>query len=155
MVNGGKGIRRLARRIRLDNALERIRLARAEVKQIPGKVKRIMDFVTDPKQNSVIPSLIIFYILCIINGWYNTFVAVVPTQVLEDSLTVGWYRVFVWVTFMAPIFTLGGMCLTGELAFTGAVMQLAGNIGVSGVIWTFVAAVWYTTWWGQGNFGTT
>ena len=114
-----------------------------------------MDFATDPEKDSIIPSLILFYILCFIDGWYNAFVVEVPTQVLENSLEPGQYRVFVWITMVAPLITLLGMTFRGGWGWTGAVMRLWGDIGVAGVLTTFIVAVGYTQYWGQGNFALT
>jgi hypothetical protein len=140
-------------------AAERVRklahTARLQLKKVPGRVKFAADYTTNPDKNSVVPSLILFYVLCVWNGWYNTFVAIVPTQVLEEPLSELQYRVFVWVTFIAPQMTLLGMLLRGKWAWTGAWLQLAGNIGVAGVLWTFIAGVIDTQYWGQGNFAGT
>jgi hypothetical protein len=133
----------------------RLREIPGQLKKVPGLIKFAVDYTTDPKQMSVVPSLIVFYVMCVWDGWYNAFVAVVPTQVLEESLTPLQYGVFVYITLISPCLTLTGMCLRGRLAWTGALMMLWGNVGVAGVLWTFITAVFYTQWWGQGNFATT
>lgn len=159
MVNGGSGIRKLYIRVRLKQAAVQLRNARQvalfHAKLAPQYIKFAADYSTDPQTRSIIPSLIIFYLLCIWNGWYNTFVVTLPTQTLEVPLSHIQYEVFVRITLVAPIFTLLGMCLRGKWAWTGAVMQLAGDLGVAGVLWTFIAAIFYTSWWGQGNFAGT
>lgn len=126
-----------------------------EVRKVPAKVVRAADYATNPETKSVIPSLILFYVLCVFDGWYNAFVATVPTQVLEAPLNDWQYNAFVLVTLIAPLFTLVGMCLRKSWAYTGAIMQLAGNLGVAGVLWTFIAAIRATQYWGQGNFAGT
>jgi hypothetical protein len=134
----------------------RLKQIPSQIKKVPGLIKLAANYSTDPSQNSVVPSLIVFYVLCFWDGWYNTFVAIVPTQALELALpNEASYRLFVWVVLVAPLMTLLGMALRGTWAWTGAWMQLCGNIGVCGVLTTFITAVWYTSWWGQGNFSAT
>lgn len=138
---------------------QRLREARTtawyHVKLAPSYVKFIFNYTTDPDEDSVVPSLILFYALCFIDGVYNAFTAKVPTQVLEQSLEHHQYRVFIWITMVAPLLTLLGIALRGGLAWTGAVMRLCGDVGVAGVLTTFIAAVAYTSYWGQGNFSAT
>lgn len=159
MVNGSYRIKRLYRKVQppsLTSKLEQLALqAGLYLKMAPHYIKYAANYSTDPDENSVIPSMIIFYMLCALNGWYNSFIAVVPTQVLEDSITPLQYDVFVRVTLTAPIITMVGMCLRGKWAYFGAIMQLTGNLGVAGVLWTFIAAIGYTQYWGQGNFAGT
>lgn len=142
----------------VDEYAERIReigrVARVRAKTAPAYIKFLGNYITDPKQASVIPSLILFYVLCAIDGAYNIFAAIVPTQTLEGVLSHKQYNIFIWITFIAPLLTLVGMTLRGKWAYTGAIMQLMGDIGVCGVLTTFIVAVMYTNWWGQGNFGT-
>lgn len=139
--------------------VERVREIRGTtwhyVKQAPRYIRFAVNYTTDPDVDSVVPSLILFYVLCLIDGIYNAFVAKVPTQVLEASLEHHQYRVFIWITMIAPLLTLGGLMLRGGWAWTGAVMRLCGDIGVAGVITTFITAVCYTQYWGQGNFSAT
>lgn len=125
------------------------------VKKAPRYVRYAADYATDPEKNSVVPSLIVFYVLCFLDGYYNAFAAKVPTQALEQSLEHHQYRVFIWIVMVAPLLTLGGMALRGSWAWTGAIMQLCGDIGVAGIITTYLVAVGYTQFWGQGNFSTT
>jgi len=132
--------------------MQRVRLF---VRLIPVYLKFALDYTTNPEIKSVVPSLILFYVLCIIDGWYNAFAVIAPTQVLQEPLTPGQYQLFVYVTLVAPALTLVGMCLRGTWTYTGAVMQLAGNIGVAGVLWTFIVAIANTQYWGQGNFAGT
>lgn len=155
MVNGSNKIRKLLTRRRVKQVTDRIRRIPIEARKLPGLLRYVADYTTDPRQNSVVPSMVLFYVLCIWDGWYNSFAAVIPTQVLEANLNEVQYMVFVHVTMVAPTMSLIGMCLRGKWAWTGAIMQLAGNIGVSGVLWTFIVAVVYSSWWGVGNFAGT
>lgn len=127
------------------------------VRHTPRYIRFIADYTTDPDQDSVVPSLILFYLLCFIDGFYNAFTAHVPTQVLEASMEHHQYRVFIWVTMIAPLLTLCGIALgyTRNWAWTGAVMRLWGDVGVAGVLTVFLTAVSYVQSWGTGNFSTT
>lgn len=125
------------------------------IRRVPKVIAHIIDYTTDPQRMSVVPSLVLFYVLCFINGFYNTFFAVVPVQILEETLAPFNYNVFTWITLIAPTMTLVGMSFRGVWAWTGAWFQLTGNIGVSLVLWTFIGAVFETHWWGKGTFATT
>lgn len=107
------------------------------------------------KKDTVVPNQILFYALMVLNGLYNSIVVDVPTQVLEKSLTDSQYLFFVWMATVAPLLTIIGKTFRRSWAQTGCVLQLIGDIGVCGACTTFVVAVGYTTWWGQGTFGTT
>lgn len=131
---------------------ERIKDLPHKIKKIPRRTWEIVDFATDPEIDSVVPSLIVFYVICAFDGWYNLFVVEVPTQVLEKSLNEWQYSLFLWMTLVSPAMTLAGIYIRGRFAWTGATLRLAGDIGVAGILWTFLTAIAYTQWWGQGNF---
>jgi hypothetical protein len=116
------------------------------------RTRWVAKFLQILDEEKIWPQQWLFYIMMILDGFYNMFAVSVPVQSIQDSLPGFTYTVFLIFCIGGPALSLFGKTLKGDWAFTGMLAQLTGDTAVWGVCTIYVAATFYTTWYGQGNF---
>ena len=127
---------------------------------VSNKIQEFADWLASVVDSELVTFYqMVFYTLIFLNGLYTVcFVDIhrpdAAVVSLIETLTPDWYFAFFWLSVVAPALTIMGKAMRGRFGRGGAVFQLTGDVGFSGLCWTYCVAIYFTSFWGRSIFST-